>query len=50
MSELKGTAESENPLTSYLGEIRCVQYEWKVEERVSRETSCRYCVIHVDPV
>ena len=36
MSELKGTAESEAPLTSYLGGIRCVWYTWKVEEHWSR--------------
>lgn len=34
--ELKGTAESEAPLTSYLAEKRCVQYEWQVEEHWSR--------------
>ena len=36
MSELKGTAESETPLTSYLGAVRCVWYDWKVEEHWSR--------------
>ncbi len=36
MSELKGTAESESPLTSYLGGVRCVWYKWKVEEHWSR--------------
>jgi len=36
LTELKGSAESETPLTSYLGGIRCVQYEWKVEEHWSR--------------
>lgn len=35
--ELKGTAESEMPLTSYLSEIRCVQYEWEIEEQWSRQ-------------
>lgn len=34
--ELKGTAESENPLTSYLAETRCVQYVWQVDEHWSR--------------
>jgi hypothetical protein len=34
--ELRGTAESENPLTSYLAETRCVQYVWKVDEHWSR--------------
>jgi hypothetical protein len=36
MTELKGTAESESPLTSYLGGVRCVWYKWKVEEHWSR--------------
>jgi hypothetical protein len=36
MSELKGTAESESPLTSYMGAVRCVWYKWKVEEHWSR--------------
>ena len=36
LTELKGSAESETPLTSYLGGLRCVQYEWKVEEHWSR--------------
>ena len=30
--ELKGTAESENPFVSYLREVRCIQYQWRVEE------------------
>jgi hypothetical protein len=34
--ELKGTAESEMPLTSYLAEIRCTQYVWQVDEHWSR--------------
>ncbi len=34
--ELKGTAESEMPLTSYLAETRCVQYTWQVDEHWSR--------------
>ncbi|MDD5039478.1 MAG: LemA domain-containing protein, partial [Dehalococcoidales bacterium] len=34
--ELKGTAESEMPLTSYLAGNRCVQYTWQVEEHWSR--------------
>jgi hypothetical protein len=34
--ELKGTAESETPLISYLGSTRCVQYSWQVEEHWSR--------------
>jgi hypothetical protein len=36
LTELKGTAESETPLTSYLGGIRCVEYHWQVEENWSR--------------
>ena len=42
MSELKGSAESETPLTSYLGGIRCVWYEWKVEEHWSRTVTETY--------
>ncbi len=34
--ELQGTAETENPLTSYLAETRCVQYAWQVDEHWSR--------------
>lgn len=36
VAELKGTAESEEPLTSYLAEIQCVQYSWRVDEHWSR--------------
>ena len=32
LAELKGTAESESPLTSHLAGIKCVQYDWRVEE------------------
>jgi hypothetical protein len=35
-AELKGTAESEMPLTSYLAGIRCVQYAWQIDEHWSR--------------
>jgi hypothetical protein len=35
-TELKGTAESETPLTSYLAGSRCVYYDWNVEEHWSR--------------
>lgn len=42
MSELKGTAESETTLTSYLGSIRCVWYDWKVEEHWSRTVTETY--------
>ena len=34
--ELKGTAESAEPLTSYLAGAACVQYAWTVEEHWSR--------------
>jgi hypothetical protein len=34
--ELKGTAECETPLTSFLASVRCVQYAWKIEEHWSR--------------
>ena len=34
--ELKGTAESETPLTSHLAGIRCTQYTWQVDEHWSR--------------
>ena len=32
-AELKGTAESENPLTSYLTGTKCVQYSWSIMEQ-----------------
>jgi hypothetical protein len=34
--ELKGTAESAGPLTSFLAEQPCVQYRWSVDEHWSR--------------
>jgi len=34
--ELKGTAEVEQPLRSYLAEAACVHYSWSVEEHWSR--------------
>src|SRR5438477_7605812 len=34
--ELKGTAESAQPLVSYLAGQPCVQYQWRVEEHWSR--------------
>jgi hypothetical protein len=34
--ELKGTAESETPLTSHLAGIGCIQYTWQVDEHWSR--------------
>jgi len=36
LAELKGTAENEVPLTSYLAGISCVQYVWQVDEHWSR--------------
>ena len=36
LAELKGTAESDKPLTSYLAAVPCVLYRWKVEEHWSR--------------
>lgn len=36
LAELKGTAESESPVTSYLAGIRCVQYAWQIDEHWSR--------------
>ena len=40
--ELKGTAESSRPLTSYLGEQSCVYYQWRVEEHWSRTVTETY--------
>lgn len=40
--ELKGTAEAEAPLRSYLAEARCVHYRWTVEERWSRTVTETY--------
>jgi hypothetical protein len=34
--ELKGTAETETPLTSFLAVAKCVLYQWSVEEHWSR--------------
>ncbi len=36
LAELKGTAESDKPLTSYLAGLPCVLYTWKIEEHWSR--------------
>ncbi len=36
LTELKGTAESESPLTSYIAGVRCVQYAWHIDEHWSR--------------
>jgi len=40
--ELKGTAESERPLVSYLTERPCVYYAWEVSEHWSRTVTERY--------
>ena len=40
--ELKGSAESETPLSSYLTGTRCVQYEWEIEEQWSRQVTETY--------
>ncbi|MBI3881025.1 MAG: LemA family protein [Verrucomicrobia bacterium] len=40
--ELKGTAESAEPLTSYLAECACVHYSWSVEEHWSRTVTETY--------
>ena len=36
LAELKGTAESDSPLTSYLAAAPCVLYRWKIEEHWSK--------------
>ncbi|MHB8519727.1 MAG: LemA family protein [Limisphaerales bacterium] len=40
--ELKGTAEAEQPLTSYLAGIPCVHYEWNIQEHWSRTVTETY--------
>ncbi len=40
--ELKGTAESARPLTSYLAQQPCVFYEWQVQEHWSRTVTETY--------
>jgi hypothetical protein len=42
LAELKGTAESETPLTSYLAGALCVQYDWQVDEHWSRTVTETY--------
>ncbi len=36
LAELKGTAESDAPLTSHLASVKCVHYQWQVDEHWSR--------------
>lgn len=40
--ELKGTAEAERPLHSFLAELPCVHYEWSVAEHWSRTVTETY--------
>ncbi len=40
--ELKGTAEAEQPLISYLAEQSCVYYQWQVDEQWSRVVTETY--------
>src|SRR5438874_24473 len=40
--ELKGSAETQEPLTSYLAEEACVLYQWTVEEHWSRTVTETY--------
>lgn len=37
--ELSGTAESGNPLQSYLAEVSCVHFAWQVEEEWQRQST-----------
>ena len=36
LTELKGTAESEHPFIGYLSSVKCVYYNWRVEEEWRR--------------
>jgi len=40
--EVKGTAESANPLVSHLAGARCVRYSWEIEEHWSRTVTETY--------
>jgi len=42
MVELKGTAESEHPVRSFLAERNCVHYTWSVNEHWSRTVTEHY--------
>ncbi|HSH96073.1 MAG TPA: LemA family protein [Roseimicrobium sp.] len=42
LSEVKGTAESSAPLTSYLALRRCLWYQWSIEEHWSRTVTETY--------
>ncbi|MCX6012533.1 MAG: LemA family protein [Chloroflexi bacterium] len=36
LAELKGTAESDEPIISKLAEVHCVQYNWQIDEHWSK--------------
>ena len=40
--ELKGTAEAEQPLVSFLAEASCVYFQWHVDEHWSRTVTETY--------
>jgi hypothetical protein len=42
LTELKGTAESDTPLSSYLSNTSCVEYKWQVQEHWSRMVTETY--------
>ena len=42
MTEIKGTAEAAEPLTSYLAAQRCVHYAWSIEESWSHTVTETY--------
>ena len=42
LAELKGTAESESPLISYLAAAQCVQYVWQIDEHWQRTVTEAY--------
>ncbi len=42
LTEVKGTAEAEAPLTSYLAAARCIYYAWQVQEHWSRTVTETY--------
>jgi hypothetical protein len=42
LSELKGTAESEQPFSAYLSGLKCVTFHWRVEEEWRRTVTATY--------
>lgn len=42
LAELKGTAESDAPLTSYLAGVHCVQFSWQIDEHWQRTVTETY--------